>query len=137
MTDITLHKVEADKNNAESLFEQNIKTAYILNSAGQVDKESSPEAAFAVEMSGEVTKPLEKRQLPVYEALVEGDTLYILPYTEQAFGRFGVMSGNDRNTAASFSHSGETPGLGAEISTEPFLAPFSARCCIKRVNFVP
>ena len=58
-------KVEADKNNAESLFEQNIKTAYILNSAGQVDKESSPEAAFAVEMSGEVTKPLEKRQLPV------------------------------------------------------------------------
>jgi Na+-transporting NADH:ubiquinone oxidoreductase subunit C len=28
-------KVEADKNNAESLFEQNIKTAYILNSASR------------------------------------------------------------------------------------------------------
>jgi Na+-transporting NADH:ubiquinone oxidoreductase subunit C len=133
-------KVEADKNNAESLFEQNIKTAYILNSAGQVDKESSPEAAFAVEMSGEVTKPLEKRQLPVYEALVEGDTLYILPV--YGAGLWGPIWGyvslkNDRNTiyAASFSHSGETPGLGAEISTEPFLAPFSGKVLYKEGEF--
>jgi Na+-transporting NADH:ubiquinone oxidoreductase subunit C len=132
-------KVEADKNNAEILFEQNIKTAYILNSAGQVVNES-PEAAFAVEMSGEVIRPLEERRLPVYEAQVEGDTLYILPV--YGAGLWGPIWGyisleNDRNTiyAASFSHAGETPGLGAEITTEPFQAPFSGKVLYKEGEF--
>ncbi len=106
-------KVEADKNNGENLFEQNIKSAYILNSAGQVVNES-PESAFSVEISKEVIKPLEERQLPVYEAQLEGKTLYILPV--YGAGLWGPIWGyisleSDRNTifAVSFSHSGETP----------------------------
>ncbi|MDD2560002.1 MAG: NADH:ubiquinone reductase (Na(+)-transporting) subunit C [Bacteroidales bacterium] len=132
-------KVEADKNNAENLFEQNIKSAYILNSAGQVVNES-PESAFSVEISKEVIKPLEERQLPVYEAQLEGKTLYILPV--YGAGLWGPIWGyisleSDRNTifAVSFSHSGETPGLGAEITTEPFQAPFSGKVLYKDGDF--
>lgn len=132
-------KVEADKNNAENLFEQNIKSAYILNSAGQVVNKS-PESAFSVEISKEVIKPLEERQLPVYEAQLEGKTLYILPV--YGAGLWGPIWGyisleSDRNTifAVSFSHSGETPGLGAEITTEPFQAPFSGKVLYKDGDF--
>jgi Na+-transporting NADH:ubiquinone oxidoreductase subunit C len=132
-------KVEATKDNAENLYKANIKTAYILNSNGQVVDESQ-EATFGVDMSKEIIRPLEERQLPVYEAQSEGKTLYILPV--YGAGLWGPVWGYvslqaDRNTiyAVSFSHAGETPGLGAEITTEAFQEPFSGKVLFKQGDF--
>ena len=132
-------KVKADKDDAQKLFSENIKTAYILNTKAQVVNESM-DAAFAVDMSKEIVKTTEERQLPVYEAVVEGNLLYILPV--YGAGLWGPVWGyvslfEDRNTiyAVSFSHAGETPGLGAEITTEDFQAPFSGKELFKQGDF--
>ncbi len=132
-------KIDSDKNNAENLFNEKIRTAYILNSAGELVNDSK-QAAFEVDLSKEITKALEERQLPVYEAVIDGSLVYILPV--YGAGLWGPIWGyvsleEDKNTiyAASFSHSGETPGLGAEIAMPPFQEPFTGKVLFKQGEF--
>jgi Na+-transporting NADH:ubiquinone oxidoreductase subunit C len=67
--------------------------------------------------------------LPVFECQAEGGLKYIFPL--YGTGLWGPVWGfvalnDDMNTiyGANFDHQGETPGLGAEISTQIFEAPF-------------
>jgi Na+-transporting NADH:ubiquinone oxidoreductase subunit C len=83
---------------------------------------------------------LVERLLPVYEALIDGQKKYILPV--YGMGLWGPIWGyvafnEDRKTifAASFSHQGETPGLGAEIATQGFQKQFENKEVLKNDQF--
>lgn len=132
-------KIESNASNAEELYTKTITNAYLLNSKGEVT-DSSSSAAFKTDISKEVVKMPEDRQLPIYEALLDGKKKYILPvYGAGLWGPiWGYVALNeDKNTifAASFSHTGETPGLGAQISTTAFQAQFTGKALFKNGRF--
>lgn len=89
--------------------------------------------AFNVDLKVELAKPLEQRNLPIYKArLDDGSTKYIIPLRGR--GLWGPIWGyvalnDDLNTifGATFAHQGETPGLGAEISTSEFQEQFKGK----------
>lgn len=133
-------KVEAKGDAAETLYNSTIQTAYLVNSLGEVT-EKDARTAFLVDMAKEVLKPLEARKLPVYEATMDGQLKYILPV--YGAGLWGPIWGyvalnDDKQTifAASFSHQGETPGLGAEIDTRPFQEQFEGKALFREATFV-
>lgn len=114
-----------DQNIAE-LYAKYIKKDIIVNSKGE---QIADKGGFDVDIRVENTKRLEDRRLPVYIAEIDGDTKYILPVRGK--GLYGAIWGYialnaDRNTifGTYFSHEGETPGLGAEISTDGFQKRF-------------
>jgi len=110
---------------AEEIYAEKIVNSYIVNTKGeQVDGN-----AFTVDMKKERAKKVEDRQLPVFECNIDGSVKYILPL--YGAGLWGPIWGyisveSDMNTiyGATFDHQGETPGLGAEISTKAFQAQF-------------
>ena len=113
---------------AEALYNQYIPKAIIINSNGEVISEDK-DKAFAVDIAKEMSKPVEKRELPVYIATVDGQTKYILSL--RGAGLWGPIWGyisfnDDKNTVfgSYFMHASETPGLGAEISTKHFQNEF-------------
>lgn len=67
--------------------------------------------------------------LPIYICEVDGETKYVIPMTGQGLwgGIWGYMAvNNDGNSiyGVYYSHSSETPGLGAEIASEKFTSRF-------------
>ena len=71
-------------------------------------------------------------RLALYVCNVNGETKYVIPV--YGMGLWGPISGyiaidSDKNTVygADFSHSGETPGLGAEIATPAFSSKFKGK----------
>ena len=71
-------------------------------------------------------------QLPLYVLDKKGETIYIIPML--GTGLWGPIWGNialkdDLNTVEGvyFDHKGETPGLGAEITTEAFKKQFAGK----------
>lgn len=128
-------KIEVGFDEAEELYNKTITSVYVIDSKGNV-KTTDAKEAFLVTISKEVNKPVEDRLLPVYEALIEGQKKYILPvYGAGLWGPiWGYISLNeDKKTifAASFSHQGETPGLGAEINTTGFQKQFESKEILK------
>jgi len=132
-------KIMTGLKDAEGAYTNVIKDVYAIDSKGVV-KISDDRQAFLVNVSKEVQKPMEQRLLPVYEALVDGRKKYILPvYGTGLWGPiWGYVAFNeDRKTifAASFSHQGETPGLGAEIATTVFQKQFENKEVLKNNVF--
>jgi len=120
--------IEATATDAESLYEQNIQKAYVVNAAG----EEVAGDAFTVDLKKERSKPLEQRVLPVFECQTPEGLKYILPL--RGTGLWGPIWGylalnEDLNTiyGVNFDHQGETPGLGAEINTPAFQEPFRGK----------
>ncbi|MFP4620312.1 MAG: NADH:ubiquinone reductase (Na(+)-transporting) subunit C [Bacteroidales bacterium] len=118
--------IESNKNNVLEMYDQYITESYVINSEGErmegVD-------AFSVDLSKEITKPVEKRRLPIFEGTVNDSTQFIIPVRGK--GLWGPIWGyvalrSDFNTiyGSNFSHDSETPGLGAEISTREFQQQF-------------
>ncbi len=122
---------EADNKTAyiEAEYAKYITNSYIVNSKG----EKLEGNAFTVDLAKELAKPVEERQLPVYECTeADGSVEYILPV--RGSGLWGPIWGylaveSDMNTifGATFDHEGETPGLGAEINQAWFQAPFKGK----------
>ena len=118
--------IVADAKQATDLFNQTIKELIIVNSKG----EKVEGDAFKVDLKVEHSKPVDQRRLPVYiAAMGDKGKVYIIPL--RGNGLWGPIWGyvalsSDMNTiyGANFDHSGETPGLGAEINTEKFQKPF-------------
>lgn len=130
-----LHALNVDTKDqdAEKVYKQYVKADQIMNAAGEVVAETG---GFKIEMKSELAKPLEKRQLPLYLCEVEGKTKYVLPL--YGAGLWGPIWGyvglnEDKNSVFGvyFSHQGETPGLGAEISTADFQKQFSGKQVLK------
>ncbi len=87
--------------------------------------------AFKIDMKKELYKMSKGNayHLPVYVVNKDGETIYILPL--RGTGLWGPIWGNialkdDFNTiiGVTFDHKGETPGLGAEITTSAFKDQF-------------
>ena len=125
--------IESTTNNVTDKYDKYIgDNSYVVNYEGE-RQNASPQAAFNVDLSKEVRKPLPDRQYPVFEChLDNGDVKYILPV--RGTGLWGPIWGymalnDDKNTifGATFDHKGETPGLGAEIATEKFQEQFKGK----------
>nr|HPR33888.1 Na(+)-translocating NADH-quinone reductase subunit C [Prolixibacteraceae bacterium] len=69
--------ITAPKNEVETLYEQIIRQAYVINSQGEIIADAE---AFTVDMKKEHSKPAAERLLPIYEAFLEpGGMKYIVP----------------------------------------------------------
>ncbi len=110
----------------EDEYAKYITEAFIVNSIG----EKLGGDAFAVSLEEEMAKPVAERKLPVF-VCTDDDGLkkYIIPV--RGVGLWGPLWGyvaleNDFSTVCGvvFDHKGETPGLGAEISTPQYQAQF-------------
>ena len=120
--------IQATADNAEELYAEKIVNSYIVNSKGEkIDGD-----AFIVDLKKQRAKPVEEQELPVFECKVDGSVKYIVPL--RGSGLWGPIWGyvsleDDMNTiyGANFDHEGETPGLGAEISTDMFEVPFKGK----------
>ena len=115
--------------NTEEIYADKIKTQYVVNSKGEMVEGMD---AFEVDLRREKAKPVEERMLPVFECETESGLKYIFPL--RGAGLWGPVWGfvslnDDMNTiyGANFDHQGETPGLGAEISTDWFQEKFKEK----------
>ncbi len=110
---------------ADKIYNEKIVNQYVVNSKGeQVDGD-----AFSVDLKKEHAKSNDEMILPVFECKTDAGLKYVLPV--RGTGLWGPIWGyvslnEDMNTiyGANFDHEGETPGLGAEISTEAFEKQF-------------
>lgn len=129
LASVNVPVAEIPKKQVGEVYSKFIKTAIGVNSKGEV-VETDAKEVFAIEMSNELKKAVEKQVLPVFISVLEnGDTAYVVPLRGK--GLWGPIWGyisfkNDFNTVFGvvFDHKGETPGLGAEITQDAFRKPF-------------
>ncbi len=121
--------IESTAENAEQLYNEKIATQYVVDVNGNVVEGAD---AFNTDLKKEHAKPEDQRHLPVFECQTEDGLKYILPV--RGAGLWGPIWGfislnDDMNTiyGANFDHEGETPGLGAEISTPAFQSQFKGK----------
>ncbi|MBN2637322.1 MAG: NADH:ubiquinone reductase (Na(+)-transporting) subunit C [Prolixibacteraceae bacterium] len=117
--------IESTVENAEELYAKNIQNEYVVN----VEGEQVEGDAFTTDLKKERSKPESEMLLPVFECQTGDGLKYVLPL--RGTGLWGPIWGfvaldADMNTiyGANFDHQGETPGLGAEISTDIFEQQF-------------
>ena len=132
-------KVEATNENAESKFKELISEIYLVDADGNKIPDTSEEA-FNLDMKKELKNALEKRRYPVFEAKIDGDTKYIMVLAGKGlwgdiWGYISVNSDGNTVYGADFSHAGETPGLGAEISTYLFSDQFAGKHLFRERTF--
>jgi len=125
--------IESTTANVAEKYEEYIgDKSYIVNYEGE-RQDASPQAAFNVDLSKEVRKPLSERQYPVYEChLDNGEVKFILPVRGKGLWGpiWGYIALNDNKETiygATFDHKGETPGLGAEIANDAFQNQFKGK----------
>ncbi|WP_167612628.1 NADH:ubiquinone reductase (Na(+)-transporting) subunit C [Maribellus sediminis] len=111
--------------NADEIYSEKIVSQYVINTKG--DKVEGD--AFNIDLKKEHAKSNAEMHLPVFECKTDEGLKYVLPV--RGTGLWGPIWGyislnDDMNTiyGANFDHEGETPGLGAEISTVPFEKQF-------------
>ncbi len=113
---------------SETLFNKYITEQFIINSKG----ERMEGNAFDIDVAKEFKKACDQRQLPVFVAQTKKGTKYILPL--YGAGLWGPIWGyvsldENKNTiyGTVFDHQGETPGLGAEITSQHFQTQFQGK----------
>ncbi len=123
--------IKCKREKAPELFKKYFVNSYVINSKGEVIKNPHTDA-FHINLKDENRKPVEKRELPLFEANIDGKTLYVIPVLGK--GLWGPIWGyialeDDFNTiyGVKFDHKSETPGLGAEITTEKFQKQFKGK----------
>ena len=99
------------------------------------------ENAFDVDMKYQLSLDEEMRTLPVFVAKDGARTIYILPLYGAGlwgpiWGYIAVDSDGSTVVGSVFSHSGETPGLGAEISLPVFSNQFINKQIFEGNQFV-
>ena len=120
--------IESTKSDAEDVFNKYIVESRVINhKAEKIDGD-----AFEIDLLEENRKPVEERQLPLFIAAIDEDTLYVFPL--HGSGLWGPIWGyvslkSDLNTVkgANFDHTSETPGLGAEIADSQFEDQFKGK----------
>lgn len=114
----------SDVKDAKAEYEKVVKQDAIINAQGV---EVTANGGFDV-----VNDAVNENNLPIYICEVNGEEKYVIPMTGQGLwgGIWGYMAvNNDGNTiyGVYFSHSSETPGLGAEIAGEKFTKLFDGK----------
>ncbi|MGL5684051.1 MAG: NADH:ubiquinone reductase (Na(+)-transporting) subunit C [Marinifilaceae bacterium] len=113
---------------SEALYNKYITESFVVNSKGErVDGN-----AFTVDIAQQSKLACDKKQLPVFIATIDGQSKYILPV--YGVGLWGPIWGYvaldaDKSTVygAVFDHKSETPGLGAEITSQHFTKQFNGK----------
>lgn len=115
--------VEANRENAQELFDQYITDSYVINTRGEVIESDIP--AFDIDKKKEYkdkTIVIEDRIFPIFIADRDGESYYIMMMA--GAGLWGPIwgyaaVGKDLSTfyGVRFEHKGETPGLGSEINS--------------------
>jgi Na+-transporting NADH:ubiquinone oxidoreductase subunit C len=131
--------IPVTKGTTEELYDKYIKESIVINSRGEQVKGID---AFTVVLKNEQKKPLEEQSLPVFMATPDdGEKVIIIPV--EGKGLWGPIYGyvslkSDMNTiyGVNFDHKGETPGLGAEISTSAFESQFLGKKLFDNEKFV-
>lgn len=141
-------KIDADKKEAESLYNKYIVEELALNTAGEAisiynnqNFEKGDLRPFDIKLKTELKKKefLEAGKkvdgepvFPLYVCEQDGKTYYVIPLLGK--GLWGPVWGNialkdDFKTVygVTFGHKGETPGLGAEIATQAFQDQFTGK----------
>ncbi|HKI88313.1 MAG TPA: NADH:ubiquinone reductase (Na(+)-transporting) subunit C [Draconibacterium sp.] len=126
---LTSANIPSTTANSAQLFKENITKEYVVNSKGETVEGVD---AFNVDLKKEHTKPVDQRNLPVFECQSKDGLKYIFPV--RGTGLWGPIWGfvsldDDMNTiyGAIFDDEGETPGLGAEIATRKFQVQFKGK----------
>lgn len=115
--------------NIGSLYKKYIVESLVINSRGYVIPNQN---AFSINVAEQVKLPITKRKLPVYVCKISSELKYIVPvYGAGLWGPiWGYIALNADGTSiygAYFAHSGETPGLGAEIEKPVFQNQFKGK----------
>lgn len=127
-------RIKSTVKDAVDLYAKYITDSYVLNNKGE--KQEGVDA-FTVELKNEVSKPAAQRLLPVYVGTLDDQSkAFVVPLRGK--GLWGPIWGYislqpDMNTiyGTVFDHQGETPGLGAEITTDWFQKPFFGKTIFK------
>lgn len=124
-----LSEVENKDKFIEDEYNKYITDSYVINEQGVKIQGVD---AFNVNLKKEFAKDLSDRNLPVFSCDLDEGTKIIIPVRGK--GLWGPIWGyisldDDFNTiyGAVFDHKAETPGLGAEINTNWFQAPFKGK----------
>lgn len=132
----TIGVADVSRDNAEVAFNKYIKQQLALKADGSVDTEAN---AFELSLKKEIKKSDDAQRFPLYIAEKEGKTFYVVPL--YGAGLWDAIWGYvaldaDKNTiiGANFGHKGETPGLGAEITTDWFQAQFVGKTLLNDIN---
>ena len=119
--------VKTSRENAESLYNKYITGQLSLTATGDLDAKIE---AFEINLNNELRKPVSEQRFPLYEANVKGNKFFIIPL--RGAGLWNAIWGyialkEDKNTiqGAVFDHTGETAGLGAEITQQWFQDRFA------------
>ena len=135
-----VHMTPASDNSIQDTFNKYIVAGYLLDKEGQI-VDSAQNVAFDVDMKNNIKAS--ERKLPVFKCrLDDGSIKYIVPvYGAGLWGPiWGYIAVDDNGTdiyGAYFSHEGETPGLGAEISKPAFQDQFKGKKLYKDGQFKP
>ena len=124
--------VKVSKAETEAKYNELITESFVVNEKGQkIDGD-----AFSIEAS----KMIDQKTFPVFIANINGQKKYVM--TAYGAGLWGPLWGyialnDDKNSifGADISHAGETPGLGAEISTPHFCSQFANKQLFKNNEF--
>lgn len=125
--------VDAKANEVEAKYDELIQESFLVNKDGsKADGDAFKEDIAKAYTNGTA--------LPVFVAKIDGATKYIVAM--RGAGLWGPLWGylalnDDKNTVygSDFSHAGETPGLGAEISTPHFGKQFPGKEIFKNGTF--
>jgi len=126
--------IRSTAKDAVETYAKYITDSYVVNNKGE--KQADVEA-FNIDLKKELGKPASERLLPIFVGTLDDKTnAYVFPVRGK--GLWGPIWGYvsllpDMNTiyGVTFDHQGETPGLGAEISTEWFQKPFQGKTIFK------
>jgi Na+-transporting NADH:ubiquinone oxidoreductase subunit C len=123
---LTSVNIRTTPDTAEEIYAERIQNQYVINAQGEIMEGLD---AFEINLRRERAKPISERLLPVFEFQAESGLKYI--FEMRGTGLWGPLWGfvslnEDMNTiyGANFDHQAETPGLGAEISTNWFQKDF-------------
>src|SRR5690554_5103924 len=114
-------KIDASTDKAQTIYNDLISDAYLIDIESGTKKETSSgtqptDSAFVVNVTN-------REGFPIYEAEIDGDKKYILPMNGKGlwgpiWGYLAIDSNGSTVYGVDFGHDSETPGLGAEITTE-------------------
>lgn len=140
-------KIDVDRSEAEEIYHKTIVESFVMDHTGKklecVDEKGDKVLcnAFDVELEKEVAKAHKERKLPVYIAELEGSTYTIIPMRGKGlwgpiWGFISIREDMESIYGSFFDHKSETPGLGAEITTDEFETQFEDKKLFKEANFV-
>jgi len=132
--------VSATDQDVKEKFAQYITGQYLIDNEGNITDSTTQNVAFDVDMATNNKAAAGERKLPLFVASKDGKQYYVIP--AYGAGLWGPIWGylaveSDGSTVAGsyFSHSSETPGLGARITEQEFQHKFDGKQLYKDGEF--